>query len=399
MEISRRGHSIPASPIRRLVPYAEAAKREGVHVHHLNIGQPDLPTPPGFWEALRSYPDPVLAYGHSAGLAEFRAGLARYYQRCGYDVEADDVTVTTGGSEAVLFAFLACCDAGDEVICFEPFYTNYNSFAVSAGVRLVPLTCVAEEGYHLPPLAEVEDRVGPRTRALIACTPNNPTGTVLGRAEMEALADLCRRRRLFFLSDEVYREFVYGERHTGVLELGLGDQAVMLDSISKRFSACGARVGCVVTKNRDLQRAFLHLGQARLCPPTLEQAAALAILDLGPDYYRGIQDEYRRRRDVVVDALERIPGVVCRRPMGAFYAMAKLPIDDAERFAIWLLEKFRHEGETVMVAPGDGFYATPGRGRDEVRIAYVLETGALARAMACLARGLEAFRGSPRPGS
>jgi aspartate aminotransferase len=394
MNISKRGAAIPASPIRKLVPLAEAATRAGVKVYYLNIGQPDLPTPPGFWEAVRNHSQAVLAYGHSAGLPEFREGLARYYGRYGYDVEAADITVTTGGSEAILFAFLACCDPGDEVVCFEPFYTNYNSFALSAGVRLVPVTCRAEEGYHPPPLPEIEGRIGPKTRAILACTPNNPTGTVLSRAEMEGLAGLCRRHRLYLLADEVYREFVYGEKHTGVLELGLGDQAVMLDSISKRFSACGARVGCAVTKNRALGAAFLHLGQARLCPPTLEQIGALAVMDSDPAYYQAIQEEYRRRRDVVVDALVRIPGVVCRRPMGAFYVMAKLPIADSTDFASWLLSDFRHQGATVMVAPGDGFYATPGRGLDEVRIAYVLACGDLEAAMRCLAEGLAAYTAS-----
>jgi aspartate aminotransferase len=396
MEISQRGQAIPASPIRKLVPYAEAAKSEGAIVYHLNIGQPDLPTPRGFWESLARYPHGVLAYGHSAGSPEFREAFARYYRRCGYDVSAADVTVTTGGSEAILFAFLACCDPGDEVICFEPFYTNYNSFALSAGLRLRPVTCAAEDGFHPPPIARIEALVGPRTRALITCSPNNPTGTVLSRAEMEGLADLCRRRGLYCLSDEVYREFVYEGRHASVLELGLGGQAVMLDSISKRFSACGARIGCAVTKNPDLQRAFLHLGQARLCPPSLEQAAALELFDLGDDYYRAIQEEYRRRRDVVVDALAGIPGVVCRRPSGAFYVMAKLPIADAEEFAIWLLQRYRHRGATVMLAPGDGFYASPGRGRDEVRIAYVLEVSELRKAMECLAEGLSAYRSAKK---
>jgi aspartate aminotransferase len=400
MDISQRGLAVPSSPIRKLVPFAEAARREGVTVYHLNIGQPDLPTPPAFWEALARYPHDVLAYGHSAGSAELREGLARYYRGCGYDVAAEDVLVTTGGSEAILFALLACCDPGDEVLCFEPFYTNYNAFALSAGVRLVPALCRAEDGYHLPPRGEIEALAGPRTRAILACSPNNPTGTVLTRAEMEALAALSRERNLFFLSDEVYREFVYEGSHTGVLELGLGDRAVMLDSLSKRFSACGARIGCAVTKNRSLQRALLHLGQARLCPPTLEQAAALPLLDLGPDYYRSIQEEYRRRRDTVLEALGRMPGVVCRRPAGAFYVMAKLPIDDAGDFATWLLERFRHGSATVMVAPGDGFYATPGRGRDEVRIAYVLDTVRLRAAMECLAAGLEAYRGPARsPGT
>lgn len=393
MKISQRGSAFPASPIRKLVPFAEAAKRQGVKVYHLNIGQPDLPTPPAFWDAIHAHTERVLAYGHSAGAAELREAFARYYRKCGYDVEAADVTVTVGGSEAVLFALLATCDPGDEVLCFEPFYTNYNSFALSAGVRLVPVPCRAEDGYHLPPLAEIEARVTQRTRAILACTPNNPTGTVLRRSEMEGLADLCARRGLFFLCDEVYREFVYGERHTSVLELGLGDRAVMLDSISKRFSACGARIGCAVTPNRDLGRAFLHLGQARLCPPTLEQVGALPLCDLGPEYYHSVQEEYRRRRDVVVAALERMPGVLCRRPAGAFYVMARLPIDDADRFAQWLLEELRHDGATVMVAPGAGFYATPGRGVDEVRIAYVLETRELEGAMACLEAGLRAYPG------
>jgi aspartate aminotransferase len=391
MQPSNRGRAVPPSPIRKLVPHAETAKRSGARVYHLNIGQPDLPTPDAFWSELARYPERVLAYGHSAGLPEFREGLARYYRRCGYDVVMDDVTVTVGGSEAILFAMLACCDAGDEIVCFEPFYTNYNSFALSAGVRLVPVSCRAEDGYHPPALPEIAAKVGPRTRAIITCSPNNPTGTVLEREEMHGLAALCVERNLFFLSDEAYREFVYGARHTGVLELGLGDRAVMLDSISKRFSACGARIGCAVTKNRELQRAFLHLGQARLCPPSLEQAAALPLIDLPAEYYARVQGEYRRRRDVVMAALSRIPGVVCREPQGAFYVMAKLPIDDAGDFAVWLLDEFRHDGATVMVAPGDGFYATPGMGRSEVRIAYVLEVDALAHAMDCLARGLAAY--------
>ena len=392
MNISQRGLAMPASPIRKLVPHAEAAKKSGAVVYHLNIGQPDLPTPPAFWERLAHYPERVLAYGHSAGLAEFRDALAAYYRRAGYGVAMEDVTVTTGGSEAILFALLATCDVGDEVLCFEPFYTNYNSFALSAGVRLVPITCRAEDGYHLPAPAEIEAAVGPRTRALMACSPNNPTGTVYTLAEMEALAELCVRRNLFFLSDEVYREFVYDEPHTGVLQLGLGDRAVMLDSISKRFSACGARIGCAVTKNRDLQRAFLHLGQARLCPPSLEQYAALTLLDLPADYYAAVQAEYRKRRDVVMGRLAQMPGVVCLEPKGAFYIMAKLPLRDAGHFAVWLLDEWRHEGGTVMVAPGDGFYATPGRGQDEVRIAYVLEADKLDRAMESLRAGLHAYR-------
>lgn len=393
MNISQRGASFPASPIRKLVPHAEAAKKTGATVFHLNIGQPDLATPPAFWETLGRYHehDRVLAYGHSAGQLEFREGLARYYRGCGYDVSTQDVTVTTGGSEAILFALLGTCDVGDEVLVFEPFYTNYNSFAISAGVRLVPVTCRAEEGYHLPPIADVAAKVTDRTRAIMICSPNNPTGTVLRRDELDGLAALCRARDLFLLSDEAYREFVYDGAHVSVFDLGLGERAVLLDSISKRFSACGARIGCAVTTHPGLQKAFLHLGQARLCPPSLEQAAALPLIDLPPSYYAGVQAEYRRRRDVVMEGLGKIPGVLCREPKGAFYIMARLPVADSGDFAVFMLDEFRHENATVMVAPGDGFYATPGMGRDEIRIAYVLETEALRRAMECLALGLAAY--------
>jgi len=393
MRPSNRGAAMPPSPIRKLVPLAEEAKARGVHVHHLNIGQPDVRTPPQFFLAVASFPESVLAYGHSAGLAPVRAKMAAYYSRLGYEVLPEHVTVTTGGSEAIQFAMMACCDPGDEVLCFEPFYTNYNSYALEAAVTLKPLTCSPEDGYHLPPRAAIEAAIGPRTRALITCSPNNPTGTVLTREEMRTLGAIARERDLFFLSDEAYRELVYGEvRHTSVLELtGLDDRAVLLDTLSKRYSLCGARLGCVVTKNEELGRAFLHLGMARLCPPSLEQHGALAVLDLGDEYFAEIQAEYRRRRDAVMEGLARIPGVRARVPEGAFYVMARLPVADAGAFARWMLTSFRHEGETVMVAPGDGFYATPGLGKDEIRIAYVLEVGELQRAMACLGAALAAY--------
>jgi aspartate aminotransferase len=395
MLLSQRGRAIPPSPIRKLVPYAEAAKGAGTTVYHLNIGQPDILTPAVFWDAIRAYPDRVLAYGLTAGLTSYRERLAASYVRMGYAGQtAEDVMITTGGSEAILFAFMAACDPGDEVLCFEPFYTNYNGYAVSAGVRLVAVGCAAEDGYHLPDRAAIERHVGPRTRALLVTSPNNPTGTVLRRDEMETLAAIARERDLFFISDETYRDFVYEGRHTGVLDLpDLADRAIVIDSISKRFSACGARIGSIVTRNRELSRAFLHFGMARLCPPTLEQHGAMALLELGPDYFGATLAEYRRRRDVVVDAIAAMPGALCRRPAGAFYVMARLPIDDATRFATWLLTDFRHGGATVMVAPGDGFYATPGRGLDEVRIAYVLETEKLQHAMACLATALEQYPG------
>ncbi|HEY3358917.1 MAG TPA: pyridoxal phosphate-dependent aminotransferase [Polyangia bacterium] len=393
MHLSQRGRSVPPSPIRKLVPFAEAAKARGTTVYHLNIGQPDIPTNPVFWDAIRRFPDKVLAYGHSAGLLEYRELLGASYRRLGYEVTADDVTVTTGGSEAILFALMAICDPGDEVLCFEPFYTNYNGYAVAACVKLVPLACRAEDGYHLPSAAAIAARITKRTRAILGCTPNNPTGTVLTQGEMQMLGRLAAEHDLFFVSDETYRDFVYEGRHSGVLELGLGDRAVLIDSISKRFSACGARIGCLVTPNRDLNRAFLHFGQARLCPPSLEQVGAIALLGLEAGYFTTILEEYRARRDVLTDALAQMPGVLCKRPAGAFYAMARLPIDDANRFAQWLLTDWRCDGATVMVAPGDGFYATPGLGQDEVRFAYVLETPKLAQAMRCLAAALQAYPG------
>jgi aspartate aminotransferase len=396
MKLSLRGSSVPPSPIRKLVPYAEAAKGQGVTVYHLNIGQPDVPTSPVFWEAIRRFPSKVLEYGHSAGFPEYREKLAASYRRIGYDLTTDDLTITTGGSEAIQFALMATCDPGDEVLCFEPFYTNYNGYAVEAAVSLVPVACRAEEGYHLPPADVIAKQITPRTRAIIACTPNNPTGTVLTREEMTLLARLAAERDLFFISDETYRDFVYEGRHTGVLELDLGDRAVLIDSISKRFSACGARIGCLATKNRDLGRAFLHFGQARLCPPSLEQVGAIALLGLEEGYFKTVLEEYRARRDVLVDALARMPGVLCPRPAGAFYAMARLPIDDSTRFGQWLLTDFRCHGETVMVAPGDGFYATPGLGRDEVRLAYVLEVDKLTRALECLGQALAAYPGRAR---
>lgn len=423
MKISERGKLIPASPIRKLVPFAEKAKAAGVVVHHLNIGQPDVPTPPEFFDAIASYSGGdfgasgggakgknkgkerpasggardrapvVLGYGHSAGLFELREAMAGYYRRFGYDVAADDVTVTTGGSEAILFALTAVCDPGDEVVCFDPLYTNYNGFGAQMSVRMVPVRCRPEDNYHLPPRAEVAAAITPKTRALLACTPNNPTGAVLTRAEMQMLVDLARERDLFLIVDEAYREFIYGEvPHTSVLAFPeIAERAVLIDSLSKRFSLCGGRVGCLVTKNRDLGRVFLQLGQARLCPPALEQAGAVSFFRLGPDYFAEVQREYKRRRDAVVAGLNDIPGAKARTPEGAFYVMARLPVRDAEQFATWLLTDFRYEGETVMVAPGDGFYATPGLGKDEIRIAYVLEVERLERAMSCLKAALASY--------
>ncbi len=397
VRLSRRGREMPASPIRRLASLADEARRRGVRVYHLNIGQPDIPTPPEMLEAIRSFQDPVLAYGPSGGLPEVRAAMADYLCGLGTPVAPSQVLVTHGGSEAVLFALFAVCDPGDEVVVFEPFYTNYAGFARMAGVTLRPLRTRPEEAYHPPPAEEVERALTPRTRAILYCSPANPTGAVLRADEVRALVDLALRRDLFLIADEVYREFVYdGARHAGVLEaaadLGALDRVILVDSISKRFSACGARIGFLVSHNEDILGACLRFGQARLCPPTVDQYAAAAGYRVVSRYVPPMIEEYWRRRDLVMEALARIPGASCARPEGAFYVMPRLPVDDADAFASFLLEEFQHEGRTVMVAPGDGFYATPGAGRDEVRIAYVLNEEDLTVAMDLLQMGLEAYR-------
>ncbi len=391
-KLSRRAAMMPASPIRKLVPLADAAKEKGIKVYHLNIGQPDIPTPDSFWNAVKQYKNRVLAYGHSEGLPFYRMNLAKYYRNVGYDVDPNDIVVTTAGSEAIIFCMMAICEHGDEMIVPEPFYTNYNGFSVMSGVKLAPLTCQAEDGFHLPPISEVEKLITERTKGIIYCSPNNPTGTVFNRKELQGLADLARKHDLFLLADEVYREFVYEGEHTSIFELeGISDRAVILDSISKRYSACGARVGCVVTKNRKLVDTLTRFGQARLCPPTLEQAGANAALSEGADYFKRVMNEYQKRRDVTYDILMQIPDVVCRKPSGAFYIMAKLPVDDADKFAAWLLTDFNYNNETTMIAPGSGFYATPNTGLDEARIAYVLNVDDIKKAMNILKLGIEAY--------
>ncbi len=393
LKISCRGESVPASPIRKLIPYAEDAKKRGIHVYHLNIGQPDIETPAEFWQAVREYSKRVLAYGNSQGMTDYLEALSGYYRGIGLPVDPQDIIVTTGGSEAIIFAFSIICDPGDEIIVFEPFYTNYNGFAAQAGIKLRPITTTAEIGYRLPPKKEIIARITPKTKGILYCNPNNPTGTVYTAAELEMLSELVIENDLFLLADEVYREFIYEGAHLSVMKLGkISDRAIMLDSISKRFSACGARIGNLVTKNRDIYRAALHLGQARLCPPTLEQAGAAALYSLGTAYFEKTMREYRRRRDVVYESLQSIDGAVCLKPNGAFYTMAKLPIDDAEKFAQFMLTAFNYRNKTVMVAPGSGFYASPDKGKDECRIAYVLNTEDLKDAMDILKRGIEAYR-------
>ena len=395
IHLSRRALEMPASPIRRLAPLAVEARKAGKKVYGLNIGQPDIPTPPEILGRLRSYDEGNIAYGPSEGLPEFIEAIRRYHAGLGLEVAAEEIFVTTGGSEALLFVFGALCDPGDEVLVFEPFYTNYSGFAGLVGVTTTAVTTRADDGYHLPSREAIEARITERTRALVICSPNNPTGTVYSDAELEMLGEICRARQLFLVADEVYREFTYdGLAHRSALTLeGLEQQVVVTDSLSKRVSMCGARVGWIVSRNRELLRNILKFGQARLCPPTLGQYLAAAMNDVPESYMANVIAEYQRRRDLVYGALARTAGVTVRRPEGAFYLCPRLPVDDAQKFAEFLLREHSVDGETVMVAPADGFYATPGLGRDEARIAYVLNERDLARAMDCFVSGLEAYPG------
>jgi len=406
--ISDRAARIPASPIRRLMPFADEARRRGTRVYHLNIGQPDVETPAALRDRIRALREPVIAYTPSGGTPEYLQSLRGYYARLGIPLELDQVMATTGGSEAILFAMLACAAEGDDALVVEPFYTNYAAFATMAGVRLVPLTATADDGFHLPPREAWESTLTPRTRMVLLCNPNNPTGTVYGRDEVAMVLEFCRAHGLFLVSDEVYRELVYdGARALSPLTFaGYEDLVVVADSLSKRFSACGIRLGCLVTRNREVYQACLRMGQARLSAPGLAQVAATGMDELGPDYFDGLVAEFQRRRDLLYEGLRGIPGVFLRKPEGAFYFVARLPVRDSDDFARWMLAEFEHEGGTVMVAPAAGFYATPGLGSDEVRIAYVLNERDLAAAVRILARGLETYchaRGlhqaapSPRP--
>lgn len=395
LPLSRRAVAMPASPIRRFAPLAVEARRRGKTVYALNIGQPDIPTPQVILDKLRSWSDPYVPYGPSQGLPEYIEALRWYYASVGVNLDASEIFVTTAGSEAVYFTVAALCDPGDQVLVFEPFYTNYNSFGALSGAEVVPVTTRAEDGYHLPSRAAIEARIGPRTRAMLVCSPGNPTGTVYTDQEMELLASISRERSLFLVSDEVYREFVYdGHTHHSALMLpGMEQHVIVADSVSKRYSLCGARIGNLVSRNKEFMAAMVRFGMARLCPPTLEQYACTALTEVTPEYTRGVIAEYQRRRNLVYETLAAIPGVVTRRPEGAFYMCARLPIDDANAFVEFLLRDFELDGETVMVAPADGFYATPGLGRDEVRIAYVLEERKLERAMKCFTAALSAYPG------
>jgi len=393
VRISKRAQQVQESPIRKLAGIAAETKKRGVAVYHLNIGQPDIPTPPEFFQEIRAFSETVLAYGPSDGLEALKEAMIAYFSQYGIGLEKKNIVIATGGSEAISFAFKVVADPGDEIIVPEPFYTNYNGYASLLNIKISPVTTLAEKGFHLPPLAEFEKRIGPKTRAILLCSPNNPTGTVYSEEEIRAIGELARRRNLYLIADEVYKEFTYdGKRHFSVLQIaGLEDRVVMVDSISKRYSACGARVGAVVSRNAEVMAAILKFAQARLCPPTLEQVGAIGAYRLPLTYFKGVMAEYQKRRDILFAILTAHPKIVLCKPEGAFYIMAKLPVDDADRFARWLLGEFSDNRETVMVAPGDGFYSTPGKGRDEVRLAYVLEAEKLERAGQLLIKALAQY--------
>jgi aspartate aminotransferase len=394
LKISNRGIQMPASPIRKLVPYAEAAKKKGTKVYHLNIGQPDIETPPQCLDAVRNSDFKVLEYSHSAGNESYRKKLVQYYKTVGIDITAEQIIITTGGSEAIIFGFMACMDAGDEVIIPEPFYANYNGFAVEAGVIVKPIMSNIETGFALPPIEEFEKSITSKTKAIVICNPNNPTGYLYSAAEMEILKQLITKYNLYLFADEAYREFCYEGTHTSAMHLtGVDDHVVLMDTISKRYSACGGRIGAFVTKNKTLLDATMKFAQARLSPPSFAQILGEAAVDLPADYFNGTRAEYKLRRDTIVKRLNAIPGVFCPNPGGAFYAMAKLPIDDSDKFCQWLLESFTYNGQTVMLAPATGFYSTPGLGKQEVRLAYVINVNAINSAMDCLEKALEEYPG------
>jgi aspartate aminotransferase len=397
LTISKRGQQMPASPIRKLVPYAEAAKKKGIKVYHLNIGQPDLETPKMALDAVRNFDFKVLEYSHSAGNESYRRKLADYYKKVGIDVNYQQIIVTTGGSEAILFGFMSCLDAGDEVIIPEPFYANYNGFAVAANVVVKPLTSYIENGFALPPVAEFEKLITPRTRAIVICNPNNPTGYLYSKEEMETLKEIVIKHGLYLFSDEAYRDFCYSGTHLSALNLkGAEDNVLMMDTISKRYSACGGRIGALVTRNQAVLDTVMKFAQARLSPPSFAQILGEAATDLPADYFDTTKAEYLRRRDVLVSRLNKIPGVYCPNPGGAFYAMASLPVDDSDVFCQWLLESFSYNGQTLMLAPAGGFYGTKGLGKKEVRLAYVLNIADLEKAMDCLEKALEEYPGTHR---
>ena len=395
LTLSKKAQAMPASPIRKLVPYADAAKKRGIKVYHLNIGQPDIESPQEALDAVKNNQLKVVAYAKSGGNDSLREGVARYYQGIGINVEAADINITNGGSEALQIALSVTCNPDDEVIVFEPFYTNYNSFALQNDVKLVPITTHIEDGFALPPMKEVEKHITAKTKGVVICNPGNPTGCLYTKEALLELGEIAKKYGLFIFADEVYREFCYTDApHFSCMHIpGLEQNVILLDSVSKRYSLCGARIGYLVSRNKEVMAAVMRYAQARLCSPSYGQIAAEGALDAPASYFKAVRDEYIHRRDVLIDGLQKMKGVVAPRPMGAFYAADQLPVDDSEKFAKWLLEEFSYNGETVMVAPMAGFYATPGLGRNQIRLAYVLKEEDLRHALVCLEKALETYPG------
>jgi len=393
MNISKRGRDIQPSPIRKLNPYADKAKEQGIHVYHLNIGQPDIPTPQPILDAFRGFDEKVLSYGPAQGFLDLRQAIADYFNSYRISLDAENVIITIGGSEAIHFSFSVVADPGDEIIISEPFYTNYTGYASFANIRIVPLTLHVEDGFRLPPEEEIEARITAKTKAILLCSPNNPTGTVYTPEELERVISVVKKNDLFLIGDEVYKEFVYdGGTHKSILEYEeVKDRVIVVDSMSKRFSSCGARVGAVLTRNEELYQSLLKFAQARLCPPSVEQKAALAAYHMGLEYFKPVKEEYERRRNVLCEGLGNIPGIVIHKPQGAFYLIVRLPVKDAEHFVQWMLTDFHLDKETVMVAPAQGFYCSPDRGKDEVRIAYVLKEQDLRRSIDIIKAGLDKY--------
>ena len=394
-DISKKGQNMPESPIRKLVPYAEAAKKKGRKVYHLNIGQPDIETPKVALDAIRNYDENVVAYSHSAGNISYREKLTQYYKNNNITVTPDDIIVSTGASEAILFAMNSCLDEGDEIIIPEPFYANYNGFATNAGVTVKPITSSIKDGFALPPIADFEKAITEKTKAIMICNPNNPTGYLYSKEELENLRKIILKYDLFLFADEVYREFTYdNHQHFSVMELdGLDEHVVMIDSVSKRYSACGFRIGCMISRNQQVMATALKFAQARLSPPSFGQVAAEAALDTPEEYFEQVLNEYFERRKIIVESINNMEGAFCPKPKGAFYVVAKLPIDNADRFCQWLLEEWEYDNQTVMLAPATGFYSTEGSGRQEVRISYVLNVEDLKKAMITLEHALKAYPG------
>ncbi len=393
MKISERGKRMPPSPIRKLAPLADEAKKRGIHIYHLNIGQPDIPTPKEFFDAIKRFKEPVLSYGPSGGIVELRLAIVDYFAFYGIEIDLDNVWITTGGSEALLFTFLAVADPGDEILVFEPFYTNYNGFAGMTSVKLVPIKLDVEKGFRIPSQKTIESYITSKTKAILLCNPNNPTGTTMTEEEMYLIKKVVKKHDLFLIADEVYREFIYdGKQHISALSIPeIEERVIVTDSISKRFSACGARIGFLVSRNREIMRTVLKFAQARLCPPTMDQIGAVALFKNMTKYLKSIIREFETRRDILYEELKKMRGVTVHKPEGAFYTVIKLPVKDTDRFAEWLLSEFSMENKTVMVAPASGFYATKNAGKNEIRIAYVLKKNDLIDALKILSHALEAY--------